>query len=83
MTTPKVTNAPTSVVRISTENLESLRAVLQPLGAETDKQLLQWSIDVFLQIVHDENDDPTIPPIAAIARGYIKNGLPKLKKAKK
>ena len=66
----------TSPTRIADETLEELRKILTPLGAESDAQCVRWACESFLQLVQDENKPPAIPPVAAIARGYVRNGLP-------
>jgi len=69
----------TSPVRVSDEIMEKLRKTLEPLGAESDAQCVRWACESFLQLVRDENKPPAIPPVAAIARGYVRNGLPPTK----
>ena len=69
----------TSPTRINDETLEELRKILTPLGAESDAQCVRWACESFLQLVQDENKPPAIPPVAAIARGYARNGLPPTK----
>ena len=53
-----------------------LRKFLEPLGAESDAQAVRWACESFLLLVKDDNKPPAIPPVAAIARGYHRNGLP-------
>jgi hypothetical protein len=66
----------TSLTRTCDAHMEELRKILTPLGAESDAQCVRWAIESFLQLVQDENKPPAIPPVAAIARGYVRNGLP-------
>ena len=69
----------TSPTRINDETLEELRKILMPLGAESDAQCVRWACESFIQLVQDENKPPAIPPVAAIARGYFRNGMPQTK----
>tara|TARA_R110000851_G_scaffold77575_3_gene170866 strand:+ start:459 stop:701 length:243 start_codon:yes stop_codon:yes gene_type:complete len=66
----------TSPVRVNDNLMQELREMLEPLGAESDAQALRWACETFLALVKDENKPPAIPPVAAIARGYHRNGLP-------
>ena len=66
----------TSPVRVNDNLMQELRETLEPLGAESDAQALRWACETFLALVKDENKPPAIPPVAAIARGYYRNGLP-------
>ena len=66
-------------MRINANLMNTLRETLEPLGAESDAQAVRWACESFLELVQDENKPPAIPPVAAIARGYHRNGLPKTK----
>ncbi len=74
--TTKPDNAASSPVRINKTLMQELRETLKPLGADSDAQAVRWACESFLALVKDENKPPAIPPVAAIARGYHRNGLP-------
>lgn len=77
--TKKIQKGASGPVRINAKLLKELRETLEPLGAESDAQAVRWACESFLELIKDDNKPPAIPPVAAIARGYHRNGLPKTK----
>ena len=77
--TKKSERSASGPVRINAKIMKELREILEPLGAESDAQAVRWACESFLELVKDKSKPPAIPPVAAIARGYHRNGMPKTK----